>query len=129
METRDFQMRRGDTLIFDVFAKRPDPSPLVDVLETIDLTGGKAWFTAKRTISEPDENADIRLSTSLGGVAILNPTAGQVRTTVPPAKTTALPDDVVTFDYDVQVMDAAGVVTTVQAGRLFISPDVTRAIS
>lgn len=124
MEQKDLSFPRGDTYLFDVLAKRIDPQSGQPV--TIDLTGGKAWFTAKKTLSDQDVSATIALSTTTSGVAIVDPTSGRVRVTVPASSTTLLDADQKLF-YDVQVMDSAGVVTTAQYGLLRIQPDVTRA--
>lgn len=127
MEVVDKVMVRGDDLVFDVFAKKPDPQ--TGVLVAVNLTAGKAYFTAKRSITVADEVADIRLGSAapLAGVTIVVPTAGQVRIDVPPLATKGFQNDDVTLAYDVEVVEASGQVTTVQRGTLVVSPDVTRA--
>lgn len=126
MERIDLEIHRGDTSIFNVDAKRPDPSN-PSLLLPINMTAGKAWFTAKRSVTDVDASAAIALSTATAGVAILNALGGQLQVTIPAAATVALPDDSVVLVYDVQVKDAAGVVTTVQWGKLTVDADVTRA--
>jgi hypothetical protein len=127
MEQKDISFPRGDTYAFEVVAKRPDPA--TGFLQVIDLTAGKAWFTAKRTVSDQDASATIALSTTTSGVAIVDALGGRVRVTIPPAPTLALPDNPVNLRYDVQVMDSTGNVTTVQTGICSVVPDVTRATS
>ena len=123
MDRKDLSIVRSDTYIFDVVAKRPDPD--TGSLVPIDLTTGKAWFTAKRTLNDLDANAVIQLSTTTSGVILLAAPLGIVRVTIPPLATTSLPNDPVALQYDIQVSDAAGVVTTIQKGLLMVEPDVT----
>lgn len=129
MDVVDRVMQRGDSLVFDAFAKRPDPTTGIPL--PVNLAGGKAWFTAKTQITAPDENAEVRLGSAapLSGVAIVDAAGGQVRVTVPPSATKNFRNDPMALAYDVQVMDSAGTVTTVVSGLLTVRPDVTRATS
>lgn len=129
MEVVDRGMQRGDDLVFDLTAKKPDPG--TGVLLAINLTGGKAYFTAKRSITGTDELAEIRLGSQapLAGVTIQNAPGGILRVDVPPAATKGFQNDPVVLAYDVEVVEATGQVTTVMRGLLTVSPDVTRATS
>ncbi len=128
----NLEMSRGDTYVFDHFAKKRDPS--VAILVPVDLTGGRAWFTAKRSPTDVDRNATIAISTLADdvydlGITVITAVAGQIRIAIPAAATKGLPDNSVDLLYDIQVADSGGNVTTTQHGVLTISPDVTLAPS
>jgi hypothetical protein len=98
---------------------------------SVNLTGAKVWFTAKRAWTDADSAAVIALSTDLGGITITDASAGTARLTIPPAATASLttppPPSPLTLLYDIQVKEADGSITTVQQGHLLVRADITRA--
>jgi len=116
------EMFRGDTLTFELALTNPKTGA------PLDITGAKIWFTAKNNYVDPDNQAVIALDTVSGGVAITDAVRGLARVDVPPLATRSFPDGPVKTVYDVQIKDAAGIVTTVESGTLKVWPDVSRAI-
>ena len=119
MNIVDLELPRGDTgrwlLTFNV-----------------NLTGAKVWFTAKRAFTDADSAAVIALSTTTGGVTILDAALGTARLVIPSSATSALttpgPPSPLTLVYDIQIREADGTITTVQQGRLNIRGDVTHGV-
>jgi len=131
MDVQNRKMTRGDTYAFDHFAKKPDPT--TGILVPVDLTGGRAWFTAKRSITDVDVNAIVKVSTVADdvfglGITVINAAGGQIRVTIPAASTKVLPFNPVDLLYDIQVAESGGATTTSQSGVLTVSPDVTLAV-
>lgn len=121
-------MPRGDTLAFVVQVT----NPLYEGDVPLDVTGWKFYFTVKRWVSEPDQYAVHQDSTTSGSglVAIVTPaTLGKVSVAMPAAKTILFPDTPTTLVYDVEGIDVAGNVRTVDSGTIKVSPDVTRAVT
>ena len=124
---RDIQMTKGDSASWIVPVTRFDPETGLDV--EVDLTGGKAWFTAKRTSHDDDADAIIKKDSTANPtqVTILAPaTAGRVQITL-------LSSDTNTYDgkwlqYDVQVREADGTINTVVKGRLELGKQTTQAV-
>jgi hypothetical protein len=117
---------KGDTITFDVFATR-GVDPVTGAESPINLTGGKAWFTAKRTKGDADANALISLNTvddPVGIRFILPPTLGQIRITLVPDDTVNIVDRYVPFD--VQIREVDNTVSTVERGYLELHRDITR---
>jgi hypothetical protein len=129
VKTLALEMVRGDTLTIDVHCEKPDPA--TGVLLPINLTGAKVWFTAKRFVTDDDLHAKVQVSTTGGGVVVVNAPGGVARVTVPAGSTAppVLPDDPIDLAYDVQVLEASGALTTVQRGTLTVNPDITLALS
>lgn len=127
MGLHDLEMFRGDTMTFDVFATKPDPT--IGVPLPIDLTAAKIWFTAKRTPTDADLNAVVALVSTVGtAITVVSAASGQMRIAVPGASTNGLPDDPIALLYAVKVREASGVLTTVQSGVLLVRPSAARAI-
>lgn len=117
----ELRMVRGDTLRLDgVITLGGVPAK---------LAGTRLWFTAKRSFGDTDEDAVVRASTTLGGVAITDPDAGAFTVTLAPRDTAGLTEDAVTLVYDVQWRDLLGDVWTVARGTLAVAADVTRSAS
>lgn len=125
-KVQDLDYTRADTKAFDVFCQKPDPTS--GVLLPIDLAGAKVWFVAKRFVTDADLNAKLFLTTP-SDVLIVSAPGGQVRVTIPKGSLAGLPDDPLPLPYEVQVLEAAGALTTVQRGFLRVVPDVARATS
>lgn len=114
----DLEMTRGDTrrwlLTFSV-----------------DLTGAKIWFTAKRALSDADGAALIALSSGTSAITITDAAAGQCTLVIPPAATagvaTPSPSQPLSLVYDIQIRESDGTITTVQRGNLRIKADVTQS--
>ena len=118
-------MRRGDTPIWDLAVVGRDGAPF-------DLTGYTVYFTAKRSLSDPDpgvfqltNGAGITITDAAGGLAQIQPRR---------ADTSALTEDT-TLLVDVQVSQAGAPDQTFTVwphpddwpGELRIVRDVTRA--
>lgn len=109
---------RGDTRVYSITLTDADSEPL-------DLTGVSVTFTAKRSQLDSDEDAII--SKAVGsGIAVDDPETGIAVLTLDPEDTEDLPARTLRLFYDVQVVDAAGVVVTPLMDVLEIQPDVTQ---
>jgi hypothetical protein len=117
-------MYRGDTKVVQV---------TISNLTASGLTGYSYWFTAKNQYSDADLSAVIRKTGSQAtpndfttvtlGDAV---TSGVITCTINPADTNTLPDYDSQLEYDVQIEDASGHVTTVATGILTVKVDVTK---
>jgi len=111
-------MFRGDSLRFAVTVTR-EGAP-------VDLTGGKMWMTAKRSPADADALAVFQVSSPADGIVITHADAGLAEITIPPAATNSL-TAVTRLVYDIQLLEAVGLVTTLETGYLTVNVDVTRA--
>lgn len=116
----ELKMTRGDDRTFDIDIADQDGA-------AVDLSTFEGlWFTAKRRISDSDEDAVFQKA--LGqGLELDTEIDGRASVTVDAADTTDLPDHNTRLVWDVQVKDGEGSVVTVAAGTLTVTPDVTRA--
>lgn len=120
MTTRlvNLDLPRGDTGRWNLFF-------------SVNLTGAKIWFTAKRSYTDADAAAIVAVSTDSGGITILDAPAGHARLVIPPSATASLttpsPPSPLTLVYDIQVKESDGTITTVQQGYLKVTGDVTHA--
>lgn len=115
-------MFRGDSFPYEFQIKRNEVP--------VDLTGFTLWWTAKRYVSDPDQQAVSRLDNGLlGGVTIVDALQGKVRAVMPASATLLFPDTASNLFYDLQMKDLSGVVTTVDSGTIAVSADVTRTIA
>ena len=112
-------MDRGDRRSFDIALTRPDGTPL-------DLTALSLTFTAKRRLSDSDDQAVIQKTADAGIVVDADPTTGLAVLTLEPEDTELL-TDLRTLRWDIQVDDGAGDVRTPLKGKLAIAADVTRS--
>jgi hypothetical protein len=131
-------MYRGDTLVFAgavytdpvsraVFTVPVEQLPPPNAVP-VDLTGARVWFTAKRAVADADGAAVIRLDNqALGGVTVTSAVGGQFVVRSMPISTVNYPDTETEMVFDVQVLDAAGRVSTAERGTLSLLADVTRA--
>lgn len=99
---------RGDTFTFACLAQDYQQN-------VINLTSCTIAVTAKRTVG----------GTSLftGTTAVTSAPLGTFTVTFAAASTAPLPDSPQTLPYDVQVTTGAGLVTSVQAGVIYLSPE------
>lgn len=120
---------RGDTVTFPVWTATVRGVPVELGGEIIDLTGATIWFTAKRSLDDPDdEPPGFQQSTVAGGVQILDPVNGLYQVTIDPASTVGL-TEAGSFNCDVQVRTATPETLTILRGTLSVQLDVTRTIA
>jgi len=118
----DIQMTKGDTETFDVFVTRKDE--VTGVEEIVPLDGAMAWFTAKEESTDLDASAVIaKDSVADPSEVVITGVEGKVRITITPADTVSY--DGKYLEYDVQVKEVDGTVTTVQKGRVEFGKDIT----
>src|SRR5260370_26621009 len=116
-------MSRGDNRLFDSTVDHTK-------LGSGGLTGYNARFMAKRDRSDTNAAAVITKAgagqcavTTVGSTTV----DGIVTTTLLPADTTGLPGQYPTLlQWDVELTDGSGVVTTVDSGTLVVSPDAAQ---
>jgi hypothetical protein len=118
-------IKRGDDRSLTITATYP--ADHANAGDPYDLTGDKVvWFTAKRHLSDADEDAVILKETG-EGISVLSPT-NTARVQIDAADTVGLPDQEIVLQFDVQVKDGTEVIT-IADGTLSVLPDVTRRIS
>jgi hypothetical protein len=115
----DIEARRGDTETYDLAITDRAGDP-------VNLTGSTVWFTAKRHTSDADDDAIIT-ATQGDGLEITNAAQGELTLTLQPDDTSGLEDRLVRLEYDVQLKDGTGRITTPLTGKLYVHPDVRRA--
>lgn len=114
------EMFRGDSLIFTARIQTSQGA-------VFNLTGARILMTAKYSYSYADSEAVFQLSTDMGGgITVTSIPTGAIRVEVAPAKTYLMPDGKVDLVYDLKVIGADGVVTTVESGILTVKPSATR---
>ncbi len=133
----DLSIRRGDTRLFKLWLTDPSGARL-------PLADKKLWFTAKRSVTDPDASAIIRkgtANTGLTGITVADapgaPTAtepwlgGDVATvTIATADTAGLPDHDTGLAWDAQFAPSAGgdpQTPDAWTGTLTVIADVTRS--
>jgi hypothetical protein len=120
-------MTRGDTLVIKLVVRDSITGAVMPV------PGWTFWFTVKRFASDPDEYAVFAAKTGdgSGGIVVTDVNLGALTVTMPASKTRLFPDTPTKLLYDVQAMDATGVVSTIDSGTILIDPtsDITRAVS
>lgn len=87
----------------------------------VNLTGAKVFFTVRADYAGSQTNDTDALITA-DVIAHTDPTAGKSQIELPPAKTNIAAGKYV---YDVQVVDSAGKVTTIDIGEFKVLPHVT----
>lgn len=122
-DRRDIRLKieRGDGPSFDIAAVKEDGTAQ-------DITGSTLWFTAKHRLTDIDDAAVIRKSTTDGSITIVDGPGGIARVRLSGADTQGM-TSLIVLHWDVQAKDPAGAIITLARGRLFIRPDVTRAIA
>ena len=110
-------MTRGDDESFDVVVKNKAGA-------VVDITGMSLRFTAKRRVTDPDDDAVITTTTG-SGLTTTNASQGQARIDIDAADTDDLTETVV-LSWDIQGTDELNKVRTLAHGRLRIGADVSR---
>jgi len=120
----NYRMTRGDTFRLEASIKNQFGA-------NKNITGAKVWFTVKREVIDFDTMAVFRADSSdgSGDVVITDATTGRVSIRMPANKTLFFPDTNVVLVFDVQILDASGIVITVERGTITVEPDVTRTIA
>lgn len=94
----------------------------------VNLAGSTLKFTVKYAgtwRTDPNSAAFLQLTTTGGGVVISSPTTlGTAVATITPTMTSGLSNDQ-TFEYDWQLTDSLGNITTLEIGTLAIVSNVT----
>ncbi len=97
--------------------------------DLVDLTGAKIWMTAMR--SQRGSRVFQRTSEDGEGI-IIDPdqdaNTGQATIKLASSSTSDLPNEVVTLYYDIQVLTAAGDLSTDIYGDLVVTPDATTEV-
>lgn len=123
--TEERKLTRGDTWVADFDLVDADGIPI-----DLDAPGVKVWFTIAEQLPRLATSSVLWQGTLGSGIVAVSPaTSGKARVTIPASATQYLGDGVVRLYYDMQVLDAAARVTTVEKGIFVVLPDVTRAIS
>jgi hypothetical protein len=131
-------MYRGDTLQFAARLVR-DPTGILSLADlvcqlppgtvVVDITGHTIMVTVKHYIPDPDAAAVWTLdNATAGGVTLVDPTKGKFTVLGSATPTLQYPDGDTRLPYDVQDVDASGVVSTVEIGEITIMADVTRRL-
>jgi len=90
-----------------------------------NLTGAALHFMAKRSLNDADDRAVLDISGA--GIDIPLPANGIAFIKLPAVVTADLTPG--SYDYDVQMIDSAGKVSTPVSGLLTVEGDVVRAIT
>lgn len=112
------EMPRGDDWTLGLTVKRAGAA--------IDITDAVFWLTAKRNLTDSDEDAMIQVTPG----DIIDAPNGKAEITIPASATsdrTKFPSTGITLYYDIQIRTAAGKKATLERGRLTVLPDVTFA--
>ena len=112
----DLEMMRGDTKVFDVTITD-------EAGAAVNLTGSTVKFTAKNRVGDAQGVAVIALTTG-DGVELTDAANGVARVTIAPDDTSGFTSKK-TLEYDVQVAETGGRVSTPVRGTLTVEMDVT----
>jgi hypothetical protein len=112
----ELSMYRGDTVTFDAVA-----TTAAGAVQS--LTGCSIWFTAKKAKGDADAAAICQLTIG-SGITIVSAAGGTFTVVIPKTATEGLTRDT-TLYYDVQVVDATGLVYTCDSGTIAVTTDVT----
>lgn len=121
---QQIDMVRGDTRQWS-FTIRDENASAVSL-----ASHGGLYFTAKRSIADPDASAIFQKhlvagAATGGGFAIASAPGGYGNVTLSPSDTSALEAAIVQLSYDLQFVDVGANKYTVAAGKLTVRPDVT----
>lgn len=106
---------RGDTVII----------PLVftdEGGEALNITGYTFWLTMKSSTDDADDDAALQVTVS----DHTDPSAGKTTITLSAEQTAGLEPG--KYYYDIQMVSALGVVTTLELSKVKVSADVTRSV-
>lgn len=95
----------------------------------VNISGAKLWFTAKLDQDDPDNEAMIKLNSADNAdqITIVDALNGLAQIVLKPSDTMLLEETALWFD--VQMKEASGRVTTVTAGIMKITKDVTASVA
>jgi hypothetical protein len=106
---------RGDTLTLNFSVTRSGAA--------VNLTGATAWFTLKTMLTDADPG--VAQATNGSGVTITTPLSGQLTVELPASVTIDIPPG--EYQWDLQVKEASGRISTAASGQAYVEADVTRA--
>lgn len=132
------EMKRGDTLVFDVqvfqaeLFGQPDGTPTPPQ----NISGWFMWATFKRHYADPDNQAVCQVTSTptsqppdpTGGIVFIDAVNGKAEVTMPAIATVGFPDGPETLLYSVKVKDPTGRDFTVETGTVTVDPSATNAI-
>lgn len=110
----DLRISQGDTFILDLFFTAE-----FNYLFPRPMYGAKILFTAKRLISDTDENAAIICDTD----SSINAMGGEALLTLTPEMTSITPGN---YIYGIKVVEVSGQITKAIYGNLCIEYAITR---
>lgn len=108
-------LTRGDTRAFSCLAQDYNQN-------IINLTG--ATILCDGRLSATDASPVFSLSVG-AGITVVSAVAGTFTVTIPPSATLSLANYEQTLQYDVKVTDSSSNVTTVQSGKIYLTPDIS----
>ena len=103
---------RGDDKTWNLAFKDAEGDP-------IDITGATVWFTAKENTTDEDASAVLQKQITSHS----NPTQGETQLSLIPSDTDAM--EVKDYEYDMQLVESSGKVSTFMRGKLNIIQDIT----
>ena len=106
---------RGDSKTINMSFKDNTGNP-------IDLTGATIWFTVKRNPMDLDSNAVIQKEIT----SHTDATNGLSTISLAPTDTNDL--EIRSYNYDIQLVDSIGKVTTIIVGTFKLLLDITRSV-
>jgi hypothetical protein len=111
----DISITRGDDRDYDI-------TVTTDVGNAWDITGAELRFAAR--YSGSIHTFIDKVSTASGEIDITNAAGGLALLHLDPADTLKLPLKTVNLQYDLQLTESSGPVTTIVSGTLTVAPDV-----
>lgn len=109
---------RGDTRVLAINCFQSDGTT------PLDLTGATVYFTLNSSNAPTDDSGASLQKIVTSHTA---PSLGQTSITINPADTTLLtPGD---YNYDIQIKDSIGRITSLKQDVFTINPDITRSVA
>lgn len=113
----------GDTALLSLVLTHPDTGALYDP------SADTLIFSLKRYANLPDSSSLVQKISTVGGITLVNPGAGEITVELVPDDWAPLRPDV-TYEFDVQAQNnVSGAPHTVARGQLTVSSDVTRGLT
>lgn len=110
----DIDAIRGDTNVYNI--------TVIKANRVVDVTGAKAWFTMKQSKKDADGDALLALDSETHPTQVrLSP--GHVIVTLLPDDTKDIADNA--LNYDAQIKEVTGDITTIAEGTCSFIKDVT----
>jgi len=118
--TLDIVSVQGDSLTIDAAALNPT---------AVDLTSATIYFTAKKSLGDPEVQAFAKQVSTDGSPIIVisnGGVTGTVHIAIPSVVTQGLPyGNMTVLHYDIKVSTGAGLMATIQSGMWTVTPSVT----